>query len=194
MLSDWRRAKTREISHLPEQEIHRIEDALSVFNSEANLTYSGGSFSLPSDFDYIPDDGGVYLDDIIPIEIVSPSEYKSIIRSKSVEVNEYTPIGYISASSLTVYPSTVGNTTSVAYPEVTISYSRVPNDPVISISEISGIEVIDPASVIDFDLPEYCFNDLVIEILEPLGVHLRDEFVEQYAASGDSKNFQKDNA
>ena len=66
LFDDYRRAKNRVLKNSAEISIGKIKQALSTIYKSASLTYSSGTFALPSDVNTID---GVYVNDEIATEI-----------------------------------------------------------------------------------------------------------------------------
>lgn len=188
LFDDYRRAKNRVLKNSAEISIGKIKQALSTIYKSASLTYSSGTFALPSDVNTIE---GVYVNDEIATEITE-SKYKMLSRS-IVPASEDDPmyVGY--GSTIKIYPPTVGVLGGVSTPDVTISYYGTPPDPYISFIEVGDNRILDPSSVVDFTLPDIYFDKIVVYILQQLGVSIREQEVQQYSQNEEVKKMQKNN-
>lgn len=191
LATDWRNAKTRQLRHKPEMELSKIEQALSVFLDTSDLTKVDGMFSIPTDIAWIE---SVLIDGMIEAEKVTPKEMAAIKRSSSISSDEANPFYVNKGGSLIIYPDTVGTLGDGACSEVELTYYRDPVDPVVVTIAADSIEVVDPSSSVDFELPGFCFEKLVIGILELAGLKIRSEMVVQYASKETIEAYQKDNS
>jgi len=116
----------------------------------------------------------------IPLEIVKPEDINKVLRSSLVKPSMDFPIGLMSSSTLDgnlkikVFPDDIKN--------VMIYYYHIPSSPPQwNYVTIAGKPVHDPSNSTQFKLPSRVHGEVVVKILEYLGVNLREAQLVQYA-------------
>jgi hypothetical protein len=116
----------------------------------------------------------------VPLEIVKPEDINKVLRSSLVKPSMDFPVGLISGSILDenlkikVFPDDIKN--------VMIYYYHMPSSPPNwNYVTIAGKPVHDPSNSTQFRLPSRVHGEIVVKILEYLGVNLREAQLVQYA-------------
>ena len=168
------------VHFLTKVELDPSNDASPYFGSTANRT-----------MDYLVSivtayDENHHISSNIPIDIVTDENINQILRSSLVKPSVEYPIALLSASGsakkIIVFPETIRR--------ILVTYYRYDKTPNWGYVTISGKPVYDASSSIQFDLSPRCHGELVIKILEYLGVSIREAEVVQYATN---KEIKQDN-
>ena len=122
----------------------------------------------------------------IPLEIVKPEDINKVLRSSLVKPSMDFPIGLMSGSAnngnlkIKVFPDDIKN--------VMIYYYHMPSTPPQwNYVTIAGKPVDDPSNSTQFKLPSRVHGEIVVKILEYLGVNLREAQLVQYAQGNEVK-------
>ena len=160
------------------KELNVIEGSVSYGGNKAQLIcdYIEAIFSIPSRNQSISSN--------IPVDIVKPSDVNQILRSSLVKPSNYYPIALISGNAkakvINVFPDSL--TKIIVY-----CYYYGDNIPNWSYVTISGKPVYDVSSSTNFSISNRCHGELVVKILEYLGVSIREAEVVQYAQANEIK-------
>jgi hypothetical protein len=127
----------------------------------------------------------------IPVDIVTPENVSNILRSSLVKPSMAYPIALINNGAvgwkgnrrkrISLFPNTIER--------CTVYYYLYDNTPKWSYVTIAGKPVYDVSTSMNFQISTRCHGELVVKILEYLGVHLREADVVQYASG---KEMQED--
>ena len=122
----------------------------------------------------------------VPVDIVTPDTVNQILRSSLVKPSMSYPIALISGTNglskkIILFPETID--------KCTVYYYSYNNKPEWSYVTISGKPVYNNSTSTQFIIGERCHGELVVKILEYLGVNLREADVVQYASG---KEIQQD--
>jgi hypothetical protein len=172
---------------LAEQDISNFLLATQSTVSDSLLPYEGATTSIDSDYIksiFINDDEEHSLDTNVPVEIVSQVNVNQILRSSLVKPSIEYPIALLSSSSseskkITFFPETI--TRCVIYHYV------CNNNPNWGYVTIAGKPVYDASSSSQFKISPRVHGELVVKILEYLGVTIREADVVNYAQSNEAK-------
>lgn len=130
---------------------------------------------------FILPDESLGINSHIPLEIIGPKDINKVLRSSLVKPSVEFPIGLMSGSvdsgdlKIKVFPDEIKSVMMYAY--------HLPsNPPQWSYVTIAGKPVYNPSDSTQFRLPIRVHGELVIKILEYVGVNLREADVVQYAA------------
>ena len=119
-----------------------------------------------------------------PVDIVEPKDVNQILRSSLVKPSFDYPIALISKSAtgkgIIVFPE--GSSNIIVY-----CYYYGTTSPKWSYVTISGKPVYNPAASNNFKISSRCHGELVVKILEYLGVSIREAEVVQYAQANELK-------
>jgi len=165
----------------------RIEEiTLSNSNDPSYGTYTDKTMDYISHIT-IKSDEEHNLSTNVPVDIVTPDTVNQILRSSLVKPSMSYPIALISGASsggkrIILFPETISR--CVVY------YYRYQNKPEWSYVSVSGKPVYNHSTSSQFTLSARCHGELVVKILEYLGVNLREADVVQYASG---KEIQQDN-
>ena len=166
----------------------RLLSRRTISNSE--LSYRGAEVNVNAD--YIESimhsqDESFNITSNIPIEIVEAKDINQVLRSRLVSPSMMYPIALISRSS------TKGNIMLHVFPEnistIIIYYYHYDNanPPKWSYVTVAGKPVYDVTNSIQFSISPRVHGELVIKILEYLGVTIREAEVVQYAQGSEIK-------
>ena len=138
---------------------------------------------------FILPDESLGINSHIPLEIIGPKDINKVLRSSLVKPSVEFPIGLMSGSinsgdlKIKVFPDEINSVMMYVY--------HLPsNPPQWSYVTIAGKPVYNPSDSTQFRLPVRVHGELVIKILEYLGVNLREAEVVQYATN---KEIAQDN-
>jgi len=160
------------------KELEVIDGSVSYEGGRAQLVcdYIEAIFSTPSDNHSISSN--------IPVDIVKPSDVNQILRSSLVKPSNYYPIALISGNAkgkvINVFPDSV--TKIIVY-----CYYYSDTVPKWSYVTVSGKPIYDVSSSVNFRISSRCHGELVVKILEYLGVSIREADVVQYAQANEIK-------
>lgn len=160
------------------QQLNVIDGSVSYEGGRAQLVcdYIEAIFSMPSD-DYS-------ISSNIPVDIVKPSDVNQILRSSLVKPSSYYPIALISGNAkgkvINVFPDSV--TKIIVY-----CYYYGDTVPRWSYVTVSGKPIYDVGASVNFRISSRCHGELVVKILEYLGVSIREPEVVQYAQANEIK-------
>ena len=122
----------------------------------------------------------------IPVDIVTPENVNQILRSSLVKPSVDNPVALLTSKNtryktITVFPDDVDR--------IAISYYLYDNKPEWGYVTVSGKAVYDSSSSTPFQISPRCHGELVIKILEYLGVSIREADLVNYSQS---KEVQQD--
>jgi len=129
----------------------------------------------------------------IPIDLIyDEAKIEYILRSTLSVPTETRPVALVS-DVLEVYPTSIKKIKLRYYklPESVAAVSpqgRSTNPPTFGYITSTNVEIYNPATSFDFELPDQYVPELVIEIAKMVGVNLRDSEVYAYAAQGQQPN------
>jgi len=152
--------------------------------SEAEVTLTDNVLLIKEIF-ILPDES-FSINSHIPLEIVKPEDINKVLRSSLVKPSMDFPIGLMSGSSsngdlkIKVFPDDIKS--------VMVYYYCMPSTPPQwNYVTIAGKPVHDPSNSTQFTLPPRVHGEIVVKILEYLGVNLREAQLVQYAQSNEVK-------
>ena len=135
---------------------------------------------------FILPDESLGINSHIPLEIVSSKNINKILRSSLVKPSIDFPIGLMSGSStserlkIKIFPDNIKN--------VMVYYYHLPSiPPQWNYVTVAGKPVHDPSNSTQFKFPSRVHSEIVVKILEYLGVNLREAQLVQYAQSNEVK-------
>ena len=167
-----------------------LED-LSFLTKNVALTRTSGVFSKPQDIFReisLSTFGQFMLGNTtsVPIDVIYvQSEIDDILTSRLSKPTESRPVAVMS-DTIEVYPTSI-NKIKLRYYKIPyginpISGARVLSAPRYGFTEVSaGREIYNPATSVDFELPDSTFPMLVIEMAKLIGINLSSEMVYTYA-------------
>ena len=170
---------------LAEQDISHF-----LFRNTNYILTSENRISFPAD--YICDIASNPIDNNfssyanIPVDIVTPENVNQILRSSLVKPSVDNPIALLTSNNtryktITVFPEDVDR--------IAVSYYLYDSKPEWGYVTVSGKAVYDPSSSTPFKISSRCHGELVIKILEYLGVSIREADLVNYSQS---KEVQQD--
>lgn len=175
-------------------QLKNLREDLAILVKESTITQTNATqdFSKPTDLGRLismKTFGSFVLDSTtsVPIDVIyDPAKVEYILRSMLSLPTEYKPVASVS-DRITVYPSSIKKVKVLYYkiPQSTLATDGSRSDavPVYAYTTASSLEVFNPASSRDFELPEQYIPELVLEIAKMIGVNLRDSDVYAYANS-----------
>lgn len=126
---------------------------------------------------FILPDENLGINSHIPLELVNPENINKILRSSLVKPSMDFPIGLMSSNSkIKIFPDNIENVIVYAY----MNPRRSPNWSYVT---VAGKPVHDPSTSTQFNLPPRTHGEIVIKILEYLGVNLREVSLINYAST-----------
>lgn len=149
--------------------------------------YLGVTVSVTSDYIeslFISADEHHDISTNIPIDIVEPKDINQILRSSLVKPSMEYPIALLGSEGGTskvfsVFPDTIKKVIAYHY--------RNTNTPKWGYVTISGKPIYDSSSSNGFKISSRCHGELVVKILEYLGISIREADVVQYAQANELK-------
>lgn len=195
-------ARTRQLSGERETApLKQIREDLARFNKEATISQTSSTdqtFAKPADLGRIisAKTFGTFIlgqTTSIPIDLIyDEAKIEYILRSTLSVPTETRPVGLVS-HVLEVYPTSIKKIKLRYYklPESVAAVSpqgRSTNPPTFGYITSTNVEIYNPATSFDFELPDQYVPELVIEIAKMVGVNLRDSEVYAYAAQGQQPN------
>ena len=164
---------------------YRVEKVGTANNS---LSYKGATGNIQTHYIEtifcIPDEEND-ISTNIPVDIVEPKDVNQILRSSLVKPSMEFPIALIgqqgsdSSISINVFPEYITNIIVYHY------YNN--NTPKWNYITVAGKPVYDAFNSKDFKISERAHGELVVKILEYLGVTIREPEVVQYAQASELK-------
>jgi len=142
-----------------------------------NADYIDSIFILPSE------EHGITKN--IPVEIVSRKDVNQILRSSLVKPSIEYPIALVSRSNnedkkvISVFPEYIS--------EIAVNYYLYDNEPKWSYVTVAGKPVYNSVNSTQFRISSRVHGELVVKILEYLGVTIREADLVQYAQSSEIK-------
>lgn len=142
------------------------EDALNDLFKTDTLSLSSGKYPKPTDFDFID---GLYINDI-RISEVDLKTQKLLSTISYMNPTDDTPVYVEYEDGYEVISEDITG-------DVTIYYNRLPSTPMWTYVVVGDNIIFDGASssLQNMELPQYYFNQIVIDILFFAGVNIRDE-------------------
>ena len=195
-------ARTRQLSGERETApLKQIREDLARFNKEVTISQTSSTdqtFAKPADLGRIisAKTFGTFIlgqTTSIPIDLIyDEAKIEYILRSTLSVPTETRPVGLVS-HVLEVYPTSIKKIKLRYYklPESVAAVSpqgRSTNPPTFGYITSTNVEIYNPATSFDFELPDQYVPELVIEIAKMVGVNLRDSEVYAYAAQGQQPN------
>lgn len=176
--------------------LKQIKEDLSTFSKTATIIKQNGVYSKPLDLAKIISIstlGQQLLGQTtsIPIDVIYDEEkLHYVLQSNLSAPKETSPVAFLS-DSISVYPSQI-NKISLRYykqPEgiSPITGQRTASLPKFGFTTSNAIEIYDPLTSIDFELPEHYTQEIVMEMASMIGVNLRDSSVYQYGSTETQK-------
>lgn len=169
--------------------VTQAQTDLSALSKTSVLSQADGVFAKPEDMAYvigITTNGSVILGQSTrtPIEILyDEDKIDYILKSDLMAPTEEHPIGLIS-DQIEVFPSSIKKVrlTYYKYPQGVnpISGARTASVPTFGYTTASGVEIYNPTTSVDFELPDHYVPELVTEMAKLVGINLRDSDVFAY--------------
>lgn len=195
-------ARTRQLAGERETApLKQIREDLARFNKKVTISQTSSTdqtFAKPADLGRIisAKTFGTFIlgqTTSIPIDLIyDEAKIEYILRSTLSVPTETRPVGLVS-DVLEVYPTSIKKIKLRYYklPESVAAVSpqgRSTNPPTFGYITNGNIEMYNPTTSFDFELPDQYVPELVIEIAKMVGVNLRDSEVYAYAAHGQQPN------
>lgn len=152
--------------------------------SEAEIDIDKNTLLVKEIF-VLPDEN-LGINSHIPLEIVSSENINKILRSSLVKPSIDFPIGLMSGGintdvlKIKIFPDNIESV-------IVYAYMQPRKSPNWSYVTVAGKPVHDPSTSTQFNLPSRTHGEIVIKILEYLGVNLREAQLVQYAQSNEVK-------
>ena len=147
------------------------------------------SFEIPNSVLYIKEvfilpDEELNIDSNIPLEIVKPEDVNKVLRSSLVKPSIEFPIGLIQRSSsgksrIKVFPDEIRN--------IVYYYYNISEFPRWEYVTVAGKPVYNPSNSIQSNFNPRVHGEVVIKVLEYLGINLREADLVNYSSSKEIK-------
>lgn len=169
--------------------LYKITDEkLSIFKTEANLTYSTNYFQLPSNFHKL---GTVIYNSTIEVEKIDNKQLLDYLGSKLTQPSTSNPL-YIQNTAnssnvlgIKVYPSTI---TSL----ISCSYVRKPNSVEWAYTNVAGDALYNASNSTNFELHNTEEVSLVYKILLYAGLNVKEADIVQIADGKETKKITQE--
>lgn len=169
--------------------LYKITDEkLSIFKTEADLTYSTDYFELPSDFHKL---GIVIYDTTVEVEKIDKKQLLDYLGSKLTQPTTSNPL-YIQNTAnssnvlgIKVYPSTITSS-------ISCTYIRKPNTVVWGYTNVSGNALYNASNSTNFELHDSEEVALVYKILLYAGLNIREADIIQIADGKETKKITQE--
>jgi hypothetical protein len=200
-----RRAKARTIRGGTGDDIAPIQNTLDIFTERSviqrealSLPQTGFSlyFTLPDDFQYLE---SVWYKNTVNVEELDKKMGGYVRGSYLANPTLQYPLYEKTGRVLYIYPEEIGidfsSGSGILTTDVSVFYHRRPKAPKWTYLDVLGKAVFNPSDSTyqDFELPDYWFNKIVIEMALLMGIHLREQEIEQVMQQQQNTDFQKDN-
>ena len=149
---------------------------ISATETISGFDYIKSIYALPSD--------ELDINTNIPVEIVSAENLQQVLRSSLAKPSIENPIALLSGGSsgskrISIFPDTIS--------KIYIWHYTYTNNPKWNYVTIAGKPVYDASNSVGFMLSPNTHGEIVIKILEYLGVSIREAEVVQYAQANELK-------
>lgn len=183
--------------------ISQIQNVLDIFitrsvvRREISASFPSGFtdyFALPSNLHYI---NSVWYQTDTKVEELDKSMAGYVRGSLLIGPTAQYPVYEKIGNNIHIYPSNIGLTTtagvSALNDDISLVYQRIPVDPKWTYTTVSDKAVfnISDSTYQDFELPDYLFDRIVIDVAALVGIHLREQEVQQFTQQDQSDNFQR---
>jgi hypothetical protein len=170
--------------------IKRLEEDLSYFSKESTIAQANGVFAKPDDLSRIiaMRTFGSYVfgtstSTVIDV-VYDESKIEYILQSDLSAPSPTHPVAIVT-NDIEVFPTSVKRikVKYYKYPEGrnVSTGARTPSSPRYNAINLGGSnEVFDPATSVDFEIPDHYVPTLVLEIGKMIGINLRDQDVFAY--------------
>lgn len=177
-------------------QLNNAKEDLSVFAKTTNIGRVNGVFQKPDDMIYligVTTIGSVIMNQSTRtnIEVVyDESKIDHILKSDLSAPSASHPIALVS-SDIEVFPTTISNirVSYYKYPQgiVPTTGAKSVSLPSYGYTTTNGVNINNPATSIDFELPDHYVPELVSELAKLIGINLRDKDVYTYGQSEEIK-------
>lgn len=165
-----------------------LNEKISTFEKETNLTYSGNAYAIPSDLYRL---GTVIVDGSnIEAEKVAKNEFLYYNLSPLAKPNNSRPIYIRDEDGIKVYGSTQYVTTG----DVRLNYIKKPSKVIWNYTDILGYSQYTATGSVDFELHPSEETDIVINVLALCGLVLKDLSVYQIAVGEEQRDTAEEKA
>lgn len=184
-LSNWKGAYTS-VESL-ETDLRTLRRSRVPLSSLSN----NNIFEYPDDFAYILN----LSFGTESVDVISHEESDFVLNSSLASPSTVNPVALSNFNSVEIFPDTIQS-------NVLLSYYKIPRgsdssgnpstqSPTISTINVSGKEVYNPSTSINFELPETVEVKIVVKILQYLGINMREPEVEAYSQREELKEDQE---
>ena len=165
------------------------EDLKTLMRTRVVLTSSSldNIFQYPEDYAYL-----VSLSyGELPISIVPQEDIEYALYSELGKPSTVSPIALQNHNSIEVFPDTITSGVKCSYYKIPQGSDALGNpssqSPTISTTNVGGKEIYNPSTSINFELPETMQTKIVIQMLQYLGINMREQEVEVYSQGEEVK-------
>lgn len=163
-----------------ENTVEKVREKIQHYLEVKEVSKTGDTFEIPKELRYF--DAILYNNNLIELSRNNRDFYLS-----KKEADEVYPIGLKASNTIRVHPDTID--------EVSISYLRNPIKAKWTYTVIDGVEMYDPSksdfSEIDIHPSEE--SDLVIRVLQGLGVNLKEQDIQAITERHKANSFNQEN-
>lgn len=153
-------------------------------------------FVLPLDFYHLE---SVWYRDNTFVDEIDKKKGRFVLSNPNTAPTVQYPVFEKRGNNIYLFPETIGltisNGGSIINSDVSIYYRRKPKDPKWTFISVNNKAVFNPgdSSYQDFELPEYFFRRLLVEMAFLSGISLREEEVAKYMNQEQVDDVQKQN-
>lgn len=168
--------------------LDNLNEKISVFEAETNLTYGSNAYAIPSDLYRL---GTIVVNATgAEAEKVAKNEYLYFNLSPLTKPKASRPIYIRDTDGIKVYGSTeyTGNT------DVKVQYIKKPSKVIWNYQDVLGYPQYSATGSVDFEVHPSEETDLVINILALCGLILKDPSVYQIAVAEEQRDTAEEKA
>lgn len=167
----------------------KSEDDMKVLKKVLDIpTNTSGEINIPTDYYHIDSitsinyykKRGIVKSTRVQHEILDTSQLDNRIGSDSLVPTYEYPVSVVNSTTIKTVPEEV--------PIIRLNYLRVPTDPVWAFTISNNRKVYDSGNSTQYEVPEYATPQLVLMLLEEMGVSIRDVDAVQYAIQKEQVN------
>jgi len=161
--------------------LDKLNEKLSIFKKESDLTYSTDHFSLPNNIYRL---GSLFYKKNIIVQEINTRDYVYLKSSPLLKPTNANPVYINIDQKLYVYPDSIDD-------DISCSYVRKPTSPNWPYVFIDDMPFYDDSNVVNFELHRSEENNLVNKILQLAGIMMNNELY-QVASQEEIKDIQQE--
>jgi len=182
-INEYRNALNKKRINRGGIDVHELETAIARYLVPVTLTVTAGKTTFPEDLSFLPNDFLFVDGSVVPeIPIGSYAAYTTGIVAPSLTY----PQCKIFGTEIHLFPTAIA--------EVELHYYRRPIPPKWTYEVVGTDAVFNPSAsdYADIDVYENWVSDVILNILELAGLHLRDQLTVQVADVLKQLEYRKD--